>query len=102
MAGSQALATTSKPHSQPCEEPSKPALIRLWVGKLALNAGQAITPTQMGVFESLWLEGLEDLSYGVLERALRRTLQTCKYWPVKVSDIREHVDRTIQAHTLAE
>ena len=92
----------SRPHSQPCEQPSKPALVRLWIGKLALNAGQALTPTSVGVIEALWLEGLEDLSYGVLERAFRRTLQTAKYWPVKVSDIREHVDRASSEYAQAD
>ena len=29
----------------------------------------------------------------MLEAALRKTLQSCKYWPVKVGDIREHIDR---------
>jgi len=56
----------------------------------------------MGVFESLWLEGLEDLSYGVLERAFQRTLQTCKYWPVKVADIREQVDRATESYAHAD
>src|SRR6476660_9280437 len=91
--GSQALARTSKPRSAPCERPNKPALINEWVGKLACNAGVALTPTAFGVFEALWLEGLDDLPYPVLEAAFRKTLQTCKYWPVKVSDVREHVNR---------
>jgi hypothetical protein len=56
----------------------------------------------MGVFESLWLEGLEDLPYGVLERAFRRTLQTCRYWPVKVADIREQVSRAAEAYANAD
>jgi hypothetical protein len=56
----------------------------------------------MGVLESLWREGLEDLSYGVLERAFRRTLQACKYWPVKVSDIREQADRGREAYVQAD
>jgi hypothetical protein len=50
----------------------------------------------------LWLEGLEDLSYGVLEQALRRTLQVCKYWPVKVADIREQVSRAAEAYANAD
>jgi hypothetical protein len=45
---------------------------------------------------------LEDLSYGVLERALRCTLQTCKYWPVKVADIREQADRGREAYAQAD
>lgn len=99
MAASQALTMQSKPHSQRCD---KADLIRLWVGKLALNAGQALTPVSAGVFEALWMEGFEDLSYGVLEQAFRRTLQTCKYWPVKVSDVREHVNRTEQFASIVE
>jgi hypothetical protein len=102
MAGGQALTTISKPRSAPCEQPSKATLIREWIGKLALNAGQALTPTTAGVFEALWLEGLGDLAYGVLERAFRRTLQTCKYWPVRVSDIREQADRGREAYAQAE
>jgi hypothetical protein len=97
---SQALTIQSRPHSQRCED--KADLIRLWIGKLALNAGQALTPTSAGVFEALWNEGFEDLPYGVLEQAFRRTLQTCKYWPVKVSDVREHVSRTEQVASIVE
>jgi hypothetical protein len=90
---SQALVTTSKQHSQPCEQGRrrKLDLISDWIGKLALNAGKGLTPDELGVFERIWIEGLDDLPYSVLEAAFRRTLQTCKYWPVKVSDVREHV-----------
>jgi hypothetical protein len=35
----------------------------------------------------------EDLPYAVLEAAFRKTLRECKYWPIKVSDIREYVSR---------
>jgi len=45
------------------------------------------------VFEAIWQEGFEDLSYSVLEAAFRKALGTCKFWPVKVADIRENVDR---------
>lgn len=99
MDGNQALAKTSKPRSQPC---GKAALIRLWIGKLALNAGQALDSTDVGVYESLWLEGLEDLPYEVLERAFQRTLQDCKYWPVKVADIRERIEHTKQIAFITE
>lgn len=37
----------------------------------------------------------------MLEAAFRKTLQSCKYWPIKVADIREHIDRTKQT-ALAE
>lgn len=29
----------------------------------------------------------------MLEAAFRRTLATCKFWPVKIADVREHVER---------
>jgi hypothetical protein len=87
------LTKTSKQHSQPSEPRDKGGLIRLWIGKLSVNAGQALSPTALGVFEAIWKEGFEALPYGVLEAALRKTIRECKYWPVKVSDILEHVSR---------
>lgn len=44
--------------------------------------------------ETLWLEGFDDLPYDVLEAAFKKALKVCKFWPVKVADIREHVERT--------
>jgi hypothetical protein len=34
------------------------------------------------------------LPNNVLEAAFRKTLHTCKFWPIKVADIREHINRT--------
>lgn len=93
---SQVLAMPSKPHSKPTGNESKPALIREWITKLALNAGAAIDGKTLGVFEALWLEGFEDLPYSVLEAAFKKTLRKCKFWPVKVADIREHVAQANQ------
>jgi hypothetical protein len=59
-----------------------------------MNAGQPIDATAIGVYQALWEEGFEDLSYGVLEPAFKKTLRECKFWPVKVADVREHVSNT--------
>lgn len=58
----------------------------------------------MGVTETLWLEGFDDLSYEVLEAAFRKALKVCKFWPVKIADIREHVTHAEEnaAHLEAE
>jgi hypothetical protein len=61
---------------------------------LAVNAGVALDARTQAVYCSLWLEGLGDLPHSVLEAAFKKTLRTCKFWPVKVADIREAVDRT--------
>jgi hypothetical protein len=45
------------------------------------------------VYVALWLEGFADLPDGVLEAAFKKTLATCKFWPVKIADVREHVER---------
>jgi hypothetical protein len=88
---SQALATTCEPRSQHSEQPSKSQLIREWILNLALNAGQALDADAIGIFTAIWLKGFDDLPYSVLEAAFLKTLQTCKYWPVQVSDVRKHV-----------
>ena len=49
------------------------------------------------VYAAIWTEGLDDLPYRVLEAAFRKTLRECLYWPIKVANIREHVDRTKKA-----
>src|SRR5258708_11359520 len=67
------------------------SLISEWVAKLAINAGAALDAKTQAVYCSLWLEGLNDLSPGVLLAAFRKTLRECAYWPVKVADIRKHV-----------
>ncbi len=90
---SQPLVTTCAPQSKHSEQPSKSQLTREWVCKLALNAGQALDADAIGIYTALWSEGFTDLLYPVLEAAFRKTLRECKYWPIKVSDIREHVTR---------
>ena len=94
MGESLQLATTSERRSKPSELPSKSQLIREWLAKLAMNAGQALDATALAVYQALWEEGFEDLDYRVLEVAFRKTLRECKFWPVKVADVRERVDRT--------
>jgi len=71
----------------------KASLIREWVAKLAINAGQALDSKTQAVYESIWSDGLADLPLNVLRAAFQKTLRECKFWPVKVADIRQHVDR---------
>ena len=78
------LATTSAPHSQRSDSRSKSQLIREWIAKLALNAGQGLDASTFGVYQALWEEGFEDLSYEVLEAAFKKALREGKFWPVKV------------------
>lgn len=93
------LATTCEPRSKPSERLSKSQLIREWIAKLALNAGQALDATAIGVYQAIWEEGFEELPYGVLEAAFKKTLRTRKFWPVKVADVLEHVERAKKAAT---
>jgi len=90
---SQQLATTCEPRSKRSESQSRCSLIREWIATLALNAGQALDAEAIGVYTALWSKGFEDLPHAVLEAAFLKTLRECKYWPIKVSDIREHVRR---------
>jgi hypothetical protein len=101
---SLALATTSTPRSQHSGSRSKSQLIREWIGKLALNAGQGLDATAIGVYQALWEEGFEDLSYEVLQAAFKKALREGKFWPIKVADIRQHVDCAHEAatHQVAE
>jgi hypothetical protein len=57
-----------------------------------LNAGVTATPEQVEALASLWMESFADLSDPVLEAAFRKTLKACKFWPIKVADIREYVE----------
>lgn len=92
MEESLQLATICEPRSKPPTEPhSKSPLIREWIAKFALNAGQALDATAIGIYLALWEEGFADLPYDVLEAAFKKTLRECKFWPIKVADIREHV-----------
>jgi hypothetical protein len=51
------------------------------------------------VYVTLWAEGFADLSDAVLEAAFRETLATCKFWPVKIADVREHVESAEECRT---
>ena len=89
--------TLTKPPIRPSTgfpQTSKSQLISEWIAKLALNAGEALTAKTQSVYLALWGEGFDDLPYAVLEAAFKKAIRTCKFWPVKVADIREHVDRT--------
>jgi hypothetical protein len=59
----------------------------------ALNAGQPLDTDALSVYVTLWTEGFADLSDAVLEATFRKTLAMCKFWPVKVADVREHVEQ---------
>lgn len=96
------LAITSEPRSKPSGQQSRSSLLREWVTKFALNAGQALDSTALGVYEALWMEGFADLQDDVLEAAFRKTLRTAKYWPIKVADIREHVEHAKGNHAEEE
>lgn len=91
--GSRALATISESRSKQCEPQRRNSLFRHWLGVFALNAGQALDTDTLSVYVTLWLEAFADLSDDVLEGAFRKTLATCKFWPVKIADVREHVER---------
>jgi hypothetical protein len=93
------LTTISSKRSQPSELRDKSDLIRLWIGKLSVNAGQALTPTALGVFEAIWQDDFADLDYTILEAAFRNTLRECKFWPVKVADIRGHIEHAKETAT---
>lgn len=86
--------TISEPHSKPSEPQSRSSLLREWILKFALNADKQLDVEAFGLYEALWTDGFSDLPTSVLEAAFRKALQTCKYWPVKVADIRGHIDRT--------
>src|SRR6266851_3918225 len=91
--------TTLLEHSQHSDSRSKDDLIRLWIGKLTVNAGQTLLPETLGVFEAIWQEGFADLDYDVLEVAFRKTLRECKFWPIKVADVRAHVEHAAKNAT---
>jgi hypothetical protein len=92
--------TLTAPSKRQCAD-SQPIqdLIKEWVAKLAVNAGASLDAKTQAVFCSIWLEGLSDLSPGVLLAAFRKTLRECPYWPVKVADIRKHVTHAVSNAT---
>jgi hypothetical protein len=91
--------TLTKPSPRPCaDSPSTlESLIEEWIPKLGINAGAALDAETQAVYKAIWLEGLCDLSPEVLLASFRKTLRGCPYWPIKVADIRKHVDRVKQA-----
>jgi hypothetical protein len=89
---SQHLAIISEPRSTPCEQQRR-NLLRKWLGLFALNAGQPLDADALSFYVTLWLEGFADLPTGVLEAAFNKTLATCKFWPVKIADVREQIDQ---------
>jgi hypothetical protein len=92
----QALAKTLEQRSKRSDQRKRNELIREWTTKFALNAGAALDTTAIGVYTALSEEGFSDLPCKVLEAAFRKTLRTCKYWPIKVADVREHVSHAKQ------
>ena len=89
---SLALATISESRSEPCEPQKRSSLLRHWLGLFALNAGQPLDADALSVYVTLWTEGFADLSDDVLEAAFKKTLATCKFWPIKIADVREHIE----------
>jgi hypothetical protein len=87
----QQLAIMPASRSKQCESQRR-SLLEHWLGVFHLNAGQPLDTDTLGLYVGLWTEGFSDLSDDVLEAAFRKTLATCKYWPVKIADVREHVE----------
>lgn len=46
----------------------------------------------MNALIALWTESFGDLSNERLEAAFQKALAGCKFWPIKVADVREHVE----------
>ena len=85
--------TQCEPRSTDTEKSNKVSLIEKWVVRFALNAGQVLDPTAIAIYVSLWMEAFSNVSVPVLRQAFRRTLQTAKFWPIKVADIMDHIAR---------
>lgn len=88
----QHLATVSESRSQHSERQSRNSLLRRWLGLFALNAGQPLDADALSVYLALWTEAFADVSSDMLEAALKKTLATRKFWPIKIADIREHIE----------
>jgi hypothetical protein len=67
--------------------------------RFALNADKELDADAIGLYESLWLEGFSDLSDSCLVAAFRKTIQSAKFWPVKIADVREHVSSAVSRST---
>jgi hypothetical protein len=78
--------------SKPSEQQNRSSLVKQWLVRFALNAGQPLDADSLSAYVSLWLEAFADLPADVLEGAFKRTLATCKFWPVKIADVREHIE----------
>lgn len=78
---------------------SKSDLIREWILKFALNAGQALDSTTVGVYTALWCESFDELPANVLEAAFRKAIGTCRFWPVKIADILQQVEHAKESAT---
>ncbi len=87
------------PPSSSTSRQSKNGLIKEWVLKFALNAGQTLDATAVGVYTALWCELFDDLPANVLQAAFRKAIRACRFWPVKVADILEHVDHAKETAT---
>ncbi len=96
--------TLTMPSPRPCGDmrSTLESLIEEWVPKLAINAGAALDAKTQAVYKALWLEGLEDLPPDVLRAAFVKTLRECAYWPVKVADIRKHIDHAEETALVLE
>jgi hypothetical protein len=95
--------TLTMPSPQRCTERSiQELLIEEWIPKLAINAGAALDAKTQAVYKALWLEGLGDLSPDVLRTAFVKTLRECAFWPVKVADIRKHIDHAEETALVLE
>lgn len=80
-------------HSQPpADSKSRELLLKAWIFRFCLNAGVTATPEQVSALTALWTEAFGDLSNERLEAAFRKTLAACKFWPIKVADVRGHVE----------
>lgn len=87
------------PSSSTSRNQSKTDLVRVWILKFALNAGQTLDSTAVGVYTALWCESFDDLPANVLEAAFRKAIRACRFWPVKIADILEHVDNAKETAT---
>ena len=83
----------SGPHSKASEQQNRNTLLREWLLRFSINADKALDADAISGFTSLWLEAFADLSDAVLESAFKKTLVTCKFWPVKIADVREHIEK---------
>jgi hypothetical protein len=88
-----------QPHSSSTSHQSRNDLIREWVLKFALNAGQTLNDEAVGVYTALWCDEFRDLPATVLESAFRKAIRACRFWPVKIADILEQVEHAKETAT---